>query len=222
MNDLNSVHEFINELRRQHREEGFEELDPKEVQKELNFGYRPDLLFRRGNEVTVIEIKKPTSPIPADHLRQLKSKIESKPGWHFRFFVVPNRQVEIERIDALPQANTTFAMSKSFSNTYPSIAAVTLWMSLETAMRHLLTLRKERPSAETSGIAMARRLRDLGELDDDDVRRISELYELRSHAIHGYQVDKTPGKEVQELTERLLKDAGIFQKTLTDQEFVQR
>jgi len=112
-------------------------------------------------------------------------------------------------------------MSRSFLDDYPSIAAVTLWMSLETAMRHLLTVRKERPPEGTSGSAMARKLRDLGELDDDDVRRISELYQLRNNAIHGYEVNAKPSKELLALTERLLRSAGIFEESLSKKKFMQ-
>ena len=112
-------------------------------------------------------------------------------------------------------------MSQSFYKDYPSVAVVTLWMSFETAMRELLTVRGERIGDGMSGTAMARKLRDLGELDDDDVRRISELSQLRNNAVHGYEVHANPTKELLALAEKLLREAGIFQETLSKQRFIQ-
>jgi hypothetical protein len=217
---MNEV-EFKDELRKQYLAEGFEELNTTEIGKQLSSKYEPDLALKRGDEILIIEIKTSQSPASYEQLRQIKSLVESKRGWHFRFFVVPARQGKAEMSDALPQANTTFAMSQSFADSYPSVAIVTLWISFETAMRHLLSIRNERPATGTSGLAMARRLRDLGELDDDDLRKISELFELRNRAVHGYEVTARPSNEVLDLGKRLLKDAGIFEEQLSNQRFIQ-
>ena len=58
MTDTGSSHdEFIRQLRRQYQQEGFEEKDKYDVVTQLGIGYEPDLVFERGNEMTIIQIE---------------------------------------------------------------------------------------------------------------------------------------------------------------------
>jgi hypothetical protein len=219
-NAIDKHDRFVDELRTKYRSEGYEELNPSDVRRRLRIGYLPDLAVKRGDEVTLIEVKNEGAPIESRWLQEIKSAVESNPGWHFRFFVVPDNKSENETITSIPQANASFAISQSTSQEYPSIAVVTLSMSLETAMRHLLAKYKENLTGTVSMLAMGNRLRDLGFVDDDDVRTIAALNELRHRAIHGYEVNVRPSGETIALVERLMKDAGIFQKSLSEQRFV--
>jgi hypothetical protein len=209
-----SYNEFVEELRHRYRQEGYDELNPRYVHEQISMQFQPDLVLKRGDEVHVFEIKKPAPATQGNTLRQIKKEIESHPGWHFHFLVIPTRVAPKTDNDALEEANSSFQFSRKLYEESPLIASVTLWIALETAMRHLLTMRGERPSYGTSGIALARRLRDLGELDDDEMRLIARGFEARNRAAHGYSVppELVPQQTLYALAEELLRRAGLEQK----------
>jgi REase_AHJR-like len=224
MSDIVSRHDkYVEQLRRQYRDDGFEELNPQEIHSQLGIGYEPDLVLKRGDNVFVFEVKNTFAPIDSGHLRQIKDMVESKPGWHFLFFTIPEQRPNAADEDAIAQANTSLSVSQGISHSYPSMAAVTLWISLETAMRQLLTTHGERPPYGTSGLSLARRLRDLGELDDDEFREIVELAEMRNRAAHGYTLssEQTVPNNAFVLAEDLLRRAGALQKSTDDEKLLE-
>jgi len=160
--------EFRDELRRKYRAEGFEELDTRAIAGALSADYEPDLAFRQGDSVYVIEVKTPGQATSADQIRRLREIVERRPNWSFRFMVVPRRPAAPEDIDAVDLVPSALRLADDVRQIAPPIALVALWIALETSLRRLLTLRQERPPFGTSSMTMARRLRDLEELTDED------------------------------------------------------
>src|SRR6266571_5020168 len=97
--EISAEREFSDALAKDFIEEGYEQLAPNRA--DLPHGYMPDLMFRRGDEVVVVELKAREEHRDLENLRQLKLAIERKPNWHFRLYVVPP-QTEQEVLDDNP------------------------------------------------------------------------------------------------------------------------
>jgi REase_AHJR-like protein len=179
--------EFADALTKDFIEEGYERLTPSPA--DLPNGYMPDLMFRRGDEVVVIELKAREEHRDLGNLRQLKLAIERKPNWHFRLYVVPFRTAP-EVLDDNPDIENLIETADRLNREEQFEAAtVVLWMALETSLRVLLTSRQDRPNPGVSGVSMARRLQAEGGLDEPDVDLISVASQARNRAAHGYKLE---------------------------------
>jgi hypothetical protein len=179
--------QFLEELRRKFRTEGYQELDPAAISRELD-GYQPDLVVQQGDEVLVIECKSEVSPRTDAQLRRLKELVERHPDWRFRFMVVPRRPPAPPDEDDIENVAARLGKARELAESDTPVAAMLLWAVLETLLRHLLTFRQERPSFRTPGMRMARQLRDLGELDDEELELLEAGMRARNLAVHGYRV----------------------------------
>jgi hypothetical protein len=177
--------EFLEELRRKFRGEGYKELSSTEVAAELH-GQKPDLVVKRGDEVIVVEVKSRLTPKSDRQLRKLKELVEQREHWCFRFMVVPQRPAAPPDEDDVERAAKWLQQSKQVGRAEPALAAILLWVAMETFMRRILTLRQQRPLYGTWGLSLARRLRDLGVLDDDDLEVMEPGKRARDLAVHGY------------------------------------
>lgn len=184
---ISAEREFAAALTKEFTEEGYEQLAPHPA--DLPHGYMPDLMFRRGDEVVVVEIKAREEHRDPRDLRLLKSTIEQKPNWHFRLYMVPP-QTEQEVLDDNPDVDELIETADRLNREKQfEAASVVLWMALETSLRVLLTSRQDRPNPGVSGVSMARRLRTDGDLDETDLDLIHIASQARNRAAHGYRLE---------------------------------
>jgi REase_AHJR-like len=184
---VSAEREFAAALTKEFTEEGYEQLVPRPA--DLPHGYMPDLMFTKGDEVVVVELKAPEDYRDLHDLRLLKSTIENKPNWHFRLYVVPP-QGEQEILDDNPDVDELIETADRLNREKQfEAASVVLWIALETSLRVLLTSRQDRPNPGVSGVSMARRLRADGDLDDTDLDLIYIASQVRNRAAHGYRLE---------------------------------
>jgi len=179
--------EFSAALSRSFAEEGYQQLDPSRA--DLPSGYMPDLMFKRGDEVVVVELKLREEHRNLENLRRLKAAIEQKPNWHFRLYVVPTPP-EQEVLNDNPDIDKLIDTAERLNREGPfEAASVVLWIALETSLRVLLTNRQSRPNPGVSGVSMARRLLADGDLDEADLDLITTASQARDRSAHGYRLE---------------------------------
>ena len=179
--------EFATVLTKDFAAEGYQQLDPDGAN--LPPGYMPDLMFKRGDEVVVVELKSREEHRDLENLRQLKEAIERKPNWHFRLYVVPPSR-ERQDLDDIPDVDKLIETADRLNREGQfEAASVVLWIALETSLRALLTNRQSRPNPGISGVSMARRLYADGALDDSDLDLLTIAYEARNRSAHGYRLE---------------------------------
>jgi REase_AHJR-like len=178
--------EFAAVLAKDFTDEGYQQLDPARAN--LPAGYVPDLMFKRGDEVVVVELKSREEHRDLENLRQLKAAVEQKPNWHFRLYVVPPSS-EPEDLDDVADGDKLIETADRLNREGQfEAASVVLWIALETSLRVLLTHCQSRPNPGVSGISMARRLYADGDLDDADLDLLIIASEARNRSAHGYRL----------------------------------
>jgi hypothetical protein len=185
-----SEHEFSRELAKRFVGNGYEQVDPKVVRSELPSGYIPDLIFRRGDEIIVVELKPATVHLPLERLRILKEAIEQRPNWQFKLYVIPPPQEDQPPHENIQDAAKLIERAQRLSrNGELEGASVLLWMAIETGLRTLLTNRQSRPNPGVGGMFMARSLMSLGELSDEELGLINQAARMRDTSVHGYRLE---------------------------------
>lgn len=181
--------QFLDELRQSYRAQGYRDCAPSMPLRIPGIdSYQPDLVLEKDGEVILIEIKSDDSPRTAEQIQNLKAAIERQPNWHFRFMVMPKRPPAPADEDDLEHLAGRLELMRRFTDADPGLAAILLWTILEAAMRQVPTRHRQRPGFGTAGMAMARMLRDLGELDDEDLRLLEAGQRARNLAVHGYRI----------------------------------
>ena len=185
-----SEHEFSRELTKEFLRDGYLQVAPQSVRKKLPSGYVPDLIFRRGDEVIVVELKPATVHLPLEHLRYVKDAVEKTPNWQFKLYVIPPPQEDQLRHENIQDAHKLLERAQRLNrNGELEAASVLLWMAIETALRTLLTNRQSRPNPGVSGMSMARSLMSLGELSEEEVGLINRAARMRDTSVHGYRLE---------------------------------
>jgi hypothetical protein len=208
---LMTEREFVEELRREYQARGFTELDPKRVAESLDGAYEPDFAFKLGNLVDVIELKAKRRPQTATQIRKLRKIVEARPNWRFRFLVVPKRPAALPTINAEESVPRRLAAARDLARSDRELAIIQLWLVIEICLRRLLEACGEHPLPDANAMEMARSLRSLGELTDDDLQLLEKGYRARNHAMHGFQLprDQMPPAGLFDFAQELCARAGI-------------
>lgn len=184
-----SEQEFTRRLAEEFRGEGFQPLDPAQVQGELPAGYIPDLLLQRGDEILVVEIKSREEHRSLEEVRLLKRMVESRPNWQFKLYVLPQIEADTDPQDNLEDVKKIIRRAKQLNRSGEfEAASVILWVAVEVALRTLLTHRQSRPNLGVSGPSMARSLSSLGELSEDELELIEQGWRRRNLSVHGFRL----------------------------------
>jgi uncharacterized protein (UPF0332 family) len=203
-------HAFSDQLTKEFVGHGYQRVDPKAVRNEPPSGYTPDLIFRRGDEVIVVELKSASVHRPLEHLRYVKEAVEKRPNWQFKLYVIPPLQAEQQLRENIQDADKLLKRAERLNrNEEFEAASVLVWMAIETALRTLLTNRQSRPNPGVSGMSMARSLMSLGELSAEEIRIINQAAEMRNTSVHGYRLEpRAPlSSEIFSLARNLAKKA---------------
>lgn len=208
---LMTQREFVEELRRDYQARGFNELDPKRVAEELGRTYEPDLAFKLGDHVDVIEIKSKQQPQTAMQIGRLRKIIEARPNWHFRFVVAPKRPAALPTINVEDSVARRLTAARDLARSDRELAVIQLWMAIEICLRRILESHGEPPPSDSTVMEMARSLRRLGELDDEDLKLLEQGYRARNLAVHGFRLppDQNPPAALFDLALDLCASAGI-------------
>lgn len=183
---LMTERQFVEELRREYQANGFTELDPKRVAESLGGAYKPDFAFKLGDLVDVIELKSKQRPQTATQIRRLRKIVEARPNWRFRFMVVPKRPAALPTINAEESVAQRLTAARDLARSDRELAIIQLWLVIEIGLRRLLEAHGEHPLADANAMEMARSLRRMGELTDEDLQLLEKGYRVRNHAMHGF------------------------------------
>jgi hypothetical protein len=180
--------DFVEELRREYVAKGFTELAPKTIAESLHKPYEPDLAFKVGDRVDVIELKSKKRPQSANQIRRLRRMIEALPNWHFRFVAVPKGPAMADAINAEETVSRRFRAARDLARSDPELAIIQLWMAIEICLRRLLKSLDEQALSDASAMEMARMVRNLGELTDEDLQLLEKGFRIRNLAAHGFRL----------------------------------
>jgi hypothetical protein len=183
---LSEERAFAETLMRDFASEGYEAVSPIAGRTE---GFVPDLVFRRGEEVVVVEIKSREAHRSVEDLRRLKEAVEKKPNWQFRLYAVPPTTVTQTPEDNLQDVEKLLSTADQLNRDgLVEAASVVLWMVIEIVLRTLLTVRQDRPNPGVSGMSMARSLEGCGELSAEDLEVLKRASMARDLSVHGYRL----------------------------------
>jgi len=180
--------EFLEELRREYHAKGFTDLDPKRVAESLRGAYEPDLAFKLGDRVDVIEVKSKHRPQTAVQIRKLRRLIEARPHWQFRLVAVPKRLAPLPAINAEDSVMRRLTAARDLARSDRELAIIQLWIAIEICLRRLLEGHDEHVPPDATAMEMARSLRSLGELTDEDLQLLEKGLRIRNLAVHGFRL----------------------------------
>ncbi len=202
-----AVHDAkVSELAREYASKGYEVFrDPETSLFPFDtFGYRPDLLARKGDENVMVEVKSTATGAPIDRFVELVEEVQRHETWDF--VLVTFEDVEVAPIpeggDALPtwdQLRDRIGRAERLLRAKEAEAAfLSLWIALEGMLR-----REARESAlpidrlPTSGLIDY--LQTYGVLSYAQHESAMALLEVRNRVVHGFQTD-----DLAEVAPRLL------------------
>ncbi len=157
-------------------------------------GFRPDLIVRKDDQVTVIEVKARSSLAANPKIRELAQIIHSKPGWSFELLLVS----EPEKLD-LPQGAQPFEKenilqrleeAESARESGLSEAAFLLaWSACEAAIRALMAEEGISNESITTPSYVLNQAASQGVISRDEYRNLSGMLRYRNAIVHGFALD---------------------------------
>lgn len=214
--------DYIADLRSDYLRRGFAEVSPRDLQIPHDTQVEPDLVLRNGDgEVVILQVKRPGRSVDPHAIARAYDSLNRKVGWTYRFLVVPDAPPRPAAEEAPWRAPEWVRQADEASRAgQDGMAAILVSMALETSLRALVANHQGRLDRETDqgAMEMARHLRGMGQLDDDDLATIYRILEVRDIAIHGYEViNARPSvREAAVLARDMMQAAGIASASSSD------
>jgi REase_AHJR-like len=178
-------------IRRQYQEEGYRVLERLPVSNDDPLSaYRPDLIVQKGDEIVVVEMKRPVELRDAADLRTLRGEIERHPGWHFRLLYLDNfdqkpaLNKDVRNKIVADYRQRAGRAREALRKGHLEDATVLLWIALEGALRAYFSRHGEAPNKGVTVLSMLRRLYEEGILDDSEMKLLTGGYDARNLAVH--------------------------------------
>lgn len=154
--------------------------------------YRPDLLIRRGNEVTIVEVKSKSSLSKYPQVRDLARLLQGKPGWNFELILVaegenlnvPEGVHPFEREDVVRGIEAAEALLKAG---FPEAALLLAWSTVEATVR-LLAEEEGIPLDRLSPPYILKQVVTEGLISKDDYNFLLDAIKYRNALVHGFKV----------------------------------
>ena len=193
-----AVREAAERLRRG----GFEVVAGERL--DLCGGFEPDLVARRGDEVTVVEVKPRSALAAHPTIAQVARAIESTPNWTFELVIVPEPELlEAPRvlksldgpgIDGRLEEAEELLVAGRFESAF-----LLAWSALEAKLRSSLATDDVSDERVTNTRFLLNQASFLGIMNDEDVAILRSLYEVRNAIAHGFFADGADLAEVRTL-----------------------
>ena len=201
------------DIAEEYRSQGYEVIEgplPGQLPDFL-FGYHPDLLIRKGDEATIVEVKSRTSLARNPQIQDLARILQPKPHWNFELVIVEERDQfhTLEGAQALGRDDIQQGIDKAgklLELGFSEAALLLAWSILEATLRFL--------SAE-EGIALNRldsfyilkQAAMNGIISRNDYNFLTNVMKYRNALAHGFKKNDPDPSLTQDLidtTKRLI------------------
>lgn len=176
----------------EYRRKGYEVS--REAQLDFLPGFRPDLIVRKDDQVTVIEVKARSSLAANPKIRELAQIIHSKPGWSFELLLVS----EPEKLDPPNGAQPFEAESilqrveeaeRALESGLSEAAFLLAWSACEAAIRALIAAQGISSTSITTPNYVLNQAAFHGVISRDEHRNLTGMLRYRNAIVHGFAVD---------------------------------
>lgn len=189
----------IRQLRAIYEPKGYEVVaEPKPGQLPDFVGnFRPDALLLGPGRNIIVEIKKFRSPAAKNaQAAALAKATESRPDWEFLLILLKPETVGWDARN-LPDRDGIVAMIKAASLRLPDDSEqarfLQAWLLFEAAARQAVAQLEDHPRPESMPtVAVIERLGSHGLIEDDEVRELESLADVRNALTHGFLKQDVP------------------------------
>src|SRR5262245_28060812 len=196
----------------EYRRKGFEVIEEPSTEQLPDFlsGYHPDLLIRKGEEKTIVEVKSRQSLAKDPQIRNLARLLHARPNWNFELVVVGEEEQfgissgthSLRKEEILPGAETA---EKLLQSGFSEAALMQAWAISEAAIRVLIEAEgitlDRLPTLHTFKQAVTN-----GIISKEDYEFLTKVMKHRNALAHGFKtIDFDPAlvKELVATTKRL-------------------
>jgi uncharacterized protein YutE (UPF0331/DUF86 family) len=174
--------------------------------------YQPDLLIRKGQEATVVEVKSRSSLAKNPRLRELARLLQTKPGWNFELVVVgekneldiPEGACPLTKEEILQRIKTATAL---FASGDLEAALLLAWPSVEAAVR-MLTEEENIVLDHLTPSYIFKQAVINGVISREDYNLLTSFMKYRNALVHGFKptdLDATLLKQLIDRVEHILQ-----------------
>jgi hypothetical protein len=185
-------HALVNTVADRYRLEGYDvvvEPAPNLVPFDLG-GYRPDLIVKKGNTFTLVEVKTKAQQLSFDQLRSLAEEVGRHEGW--RFVLITNQDVAPE----VPAGDDDFSWQEVEQRVQAAerladlgerdASFLILWIAVERMLRHQART-VALPVDRLAPAVLIRQLYSQGELSNPQFETALRCQDVRNRLVHGFR-----------------------------------
>jgi hypothetical protein len=200
-------------LAEEYRSRGYEVIEEPSPAQLPDFlsGYHPDLLVRKDDEATIVEVKSRSSLAKDPRIRELARLLQAKPHWNFELVVVgegeqfnaPEGARPFEREDILRGIE---AAERLLESGFSEAALLIAWSTSEATVR-LLTEEEGIILDRPNPLYILKQSVMNGVISRDDYNFLANAVKYRNALVHGFKpIDFDPAlvKDLIRATKRLL------------------
>lgn len=202
----------------EYRRKGFDVIEepmPEQLPEFLS-GFHPDLLIRKGEKTTIVEVKSRRSLAKDVQIRELARLLHAKPNWNFELIVVGEEEPfgasdstrPMKRDDVLQGLETA---EKLLQSGFSEAALMQAWSISEAAIRLLFEADGITPD-RLSPLHTLKQAVTNGIISKDDYEFLTKVMKHRNALAHGYKTmdfDQALVMELIAMTKRLVLQATI-------------
>jgi Holliday junction resolvase-like predicted endonuclease len=192
----------VREAAERYRRAGFEVSEGERI--DLCGGYEPDLVARKGQQVTVVEIK-PRSALAADsRIAQVAREIDSMPNWSIELVIVAEPELleaptVLASLDEVEIEQRLAEVEELMKSDRWESAFLLAWSALEARLRNSVAADGDSEERVTNTRFLLNQASFLGVLDEDEMSIVRSLYEARNAIAHGFSHSGIGNDEMREL-----------------------
>lgn len=179
-------------IAQEYRAKGYEVS--REVELDFFPNFRADIVARKGDEVTVVEVKTRTSLGQNTVIDELEKTIYSKPGWTFRLNLVDEREKlhSPEGARAYTSADVQRKLEEAenlLKSGFAETSLIVAWAAAEAVIRMLIAgygieVKRVTNSAYIIGLAVSE-----GVISREDYDYLMDAMKRRNAVAHGFNAD---------------------------------
>lgn len=187
MSDLvREYEEFIEDLRADYANHGYSILSSKEFS--TNFGFEPDLVVKRNNETTIVEVKAGMRD-RNQHIRHLRDVVK-KQGYRFELKILPHAP---KMRLAPPDRKKVLKLIQDAEHFYKTsrldLAIILAWIAVEICVRVMLARQGEISEPILDQRQLINFIEELGVITEDYLTVVRGIVELRNRLVHGIETE---------------------------------
>lgn len=202
----------------EYRRKGFDVIEEPRPEQLPDFlsGFHPDLLIRKGEKTTIVEVKSRQSLAKDVQIRDLARLLHAKPNWNFELIVVGEEEPlgissgthPLKKDDILQGVNTA---EKLLQSGFFEAALMQAWSVVEAAVRLLIEAEGITPDRQSSLHTLKQAVTN-GIIPKDDYEFLTKVMKHRNALAHGYKTmgfDQALVMELIATTKRLIQQDTI-------------